>query len=495
MPIHDFKPKTEPIILIVDANPGRRATLQSYLKELPVPVLFAQDGEDALRKLKSYTVDLVVMAQDLVQTSGTHLSRLIRKSSDCDVILFGDGANPIRPGDLVGEHIDDYLPVFGDPAELRLIIQRHVHRVEIARQNRIIGRSPKMKEVLDFVVQIAQTNSTALLTGESGTGKELIARAIHRLSPRRDQAFVGVNCGALPETLLESELFGHEKGSFTGATGRRVGHFELANKGTIFLDEIGETAPSTQVKLLRVLEEREFMRVGGQQIIRVDVRVIAATNRDLLSAINEGIFRQDLYYRLKVVNITLPPLRQRREDIPLLIKRFSEDMAKEHQVTFLGFAPEVLPILSNYEWPGNIRELRNFVESMVVLHPNKEIHLPDLPGQFTQRKAETFLPVPSGRSREDLEREIIYKSLISLRDEVHDLRETVEQIGQMLHRTQQVIQPDVAAFLTNRSIDEVEQEMIRATLREKNGSRRDAARVLGISERTLYRKMEKYGIS
>ncbi len=479
------------IILLADADPTRRSMLQEHLKDLSAPILFARDGEEALRKVKNYRIVLAILSQDLLQTSGIHLGRLIKKNNDCEIILYGDGTNPIQPGDLLGEQIDDYLPVLKDPAELRLIILRHLRRLEIAGQNNIIGRSPKMREVLDLVTQIAPTNSTVLLTGESGTGKELIARAIHQVSPRRNELFVAVNCGALPETLLESELFGHEKGSFTGAISRRAGHFELANHGSLLLDEIGEMSPSTQVKLLRVLEEREFMRVGGQKIIKVDVRVIAATNRDLLTEIAEGTFRQDLYYRLKVVTISLPPLRQHRDDIPLLIERFSRELEREHNTTFVGFSQSALGILKLFDWPGNIRELRNFVESMVVLYPHIEILPADLPPMFSEATPELLLPVHSGRSREEVEREIIYKSLISLREDVHELRGLVERMWQMIQHPP--IQPE-AVVESGRSIAEVEEEMIRMTLRDKNGNRRDTARILGISERTLYRKMEKYGI-
>lgn len=482
------------IVLVADANADRRERIRSKIKDLPVPILFAQDGEEALRKSRNYPLVMAVLSQDLMQTSGTKLSRLIRKNRDCEIILYGDPDNPIEPGDVVGEQIDDYLPVLSDPTELRLLILRHLRRRELAAENKIIGRSPRMMEVIDLIAQIAPTNSSVLLTGESGTGKELVARTIHRLSLRRDEAFVAVNCGALPETLLESELFGHEKGSFTGASARRVGHFELANRGTILLDEIGEMSLSTQVKLLRVLEEREFMRVGGQQTIKVDVRVIAATNRDLLSAINVGQFRQDLYYRLKVVTVHLPPLRQRREDISLLIGRFVDEMKEEHNTSFGGFTPATMQILEQFDWPGNIRELRNFVESMVVLYPHKEVQPHDLPAQFTQTTAENLLPVHGGRSREDIEREIIYKSLISLRDDIHELRGMVEQMWKWLHQSPALFQQEVSVVESGRTIEDVEEEMIRQTLREKNGNRRDTARQLGISERTLYRKMEKYGI-
>ncbi len=230
-----------------------------------------------------------------------------------------------------------------------------------------------MREVLVKVEQIAPVSSTVLIEGESGTGKELVARAIHRLSPRRGKAFIAVNVGALPETLLESELFGHEKGAFTGAAERRIGRFELAHGGTIFLDEIGDVPPSTQVKLLRVLEEREVTRVGRTIPIPVDVRVVTATNSPLKESVERGRFRSDLYYRLNVLRIYLPPLRERREDIVLLLRRFVQEFSHEHRKEFRGITPEAMQSLVEYSWPGNVRELRNLVESMVVLSHGKEI--------------------------------------------------------------------------------------------------------------------------
>ncbi|OQY30395.1 MAG: hypothetical protein B6244_00640 [Candidatus Cloacimonetes bacterium 4572_55] len=481
------------IVLLADADADRRALMKNELKDLPALTLFARDGEEALRKAKTYPIRLAVLSQDLLQTRGARLGKLIKKQRDCEIILYGDGRNPIEPEDLVGNQIDDYLPILNDPAELRLIIFRHLRRMHLAAQFHIIGKSPKMREPIDQAIQIAATDSTLLLTGESGTGKELIARLVHQAGRRANKPFVAVNCGALPETLLESELFGHEKGSFTGASSRRIGHFESADQGTIFLDEIGEIAPTTQVKLLRVLEEREFMRVGGGHVIKVDARVIAATNRDLQVAMNQGSFRPDLFYRLKVISIALPPLRRRREDIPLLIDHFSEEMKQEYHIDFAGFSPQTMEILYQYDWPGNIRELRNFVESMAALYPHKEIHPSDLPEEFTtNRKQGEFLPVHSGRSHGEIEREILYKSLISLGDEMRSVREIVEKMWDFIR--QSTYEEAEENLLSGNTIEEMELKMIRAALIEKNGNRRSAAFSLGISERTLYRKMSKYNI-
>src|SRR3954449_5552821 len=269
----------------------------------------------------------------------------------------------------------------------RLIERRHLQE-----RTGIIGESAAIQEVLVKIEQMAPVSSTVLVLGESGTGKELVAKAIHDLSPRRGKPFITVNCAALPETLLESELFGHEKGAFTGAAERRLGRFELADTGTIFLDEIGEIPGSTQVKLLRVLESRTFFRVGGTVPIKVDVRVVAATNRPLREAVALGEFRDDLYYRLNVLNIYLAPLRERREDIPILVRRFIRDLARAQDRTFRGITPEALQRLVSAPWPGNVRQLRNLIESMVVLAPGAEIRASDIPPDVLEGPG-TLLPM------------------------------------------------------------------------------------------------------
>src|SRR5690606_26156882 len=283
---------------------------------------------------------------------------------------------------------------------LRRLLDRH----RLQREVGLVGESDAIREVLVKVDQIAPVSSTVLIEGESGTGKELVARAIHRRSLRRNKAFIAVNVGALPETLLESELFGHEKGSFTGAAERRIGRFELATGGTLFLDEIGDIPPSTQVKLLRVLEEREIVRVGGTQPLRVDVRVVAATNQPLRERVEQGAFRADLYFRLNVLRIYLPPLRERREDIPALVRRFVRELSQAHDRTFHGISAEAMEILQRYDWPGNVRELRNLIESMVVLSPGREIVADDIPRAIREGGGSSLLPVlvgPVARAREE----------------------------------------------------------------------------------------------
>src|SRR4051794_26495111 len=307
----------------------------------------------------------------------------------------------------------------------RLIERRHLQE-----RTGIVGESAAIQEVMVKIEQMAPVSSTVLIQGESGTGKELVAKALHDLSPRRGEAFITVNCAALPETLLESELFGHEKGAFTGAAERRLGRFELADGGTIFLDEIGEIPLSTQVKLLRVLESRNFFRVGGVQAIKVNVRVIAATNRTLRDAVALGEFRDDLYYRLNVLNIYLPPLRERREDIPVLVRRFIREFARTHDRTFRGITPEAMQRLVTAPWPGNVRQLRNLIESMVVLAPGAEIRASDIPADILDGPG-SLLPVRLAAQGRDAvgghELEFILRSLLELKLQVEELRRRLDQ--------------------------------------------------------------------
>src|SRR6059036_78613 len=314
-----------------------------------------------------------------------------------------------------------------DPAEVTSTVRRLIERRRLQQRTGILGESPPIQEVLVKIEQIAPVTSTVLIEGESGTGKELVARAVHDLSPRRGKPFIAVNAAGLPETLLESELFGHEKGSFTGAAERRLGRFELANGGTLFLDEVGEMPPATQVKLLRVLEDKSFFRVGGTQPINVDVRVIAASNRSLKEAVARGTFRDDLFYRLNVLSVYLPPLRERRSDIPLLVRTFIAEFAKQHDRNFHGITPEALQILVDADWPGNVRQLRNLVESMVVLAPEGEIRASDIPRDIRERAR--GLPVRVAGATRDVagqELEFIFRSLVELKLQVEELRRRLD---------------------------------------------------------------------
>ncbi|MBW7933102.1 MAG: sigma-54-dependent Fis family transcriptional regulator [Gemmatimonadaceae bacterium] len=410
------------------------------------------------------------------------------------------------------------------PEDVALTVRRLLDRHRLATLTGLWGESDAIREVLVQVEQMAPVTSTVLIEGESGTGKELVARAIHSLSPRRTKPFIAVNVGALPETLLESELFGHEKGAFTGAAERRIGRFELAHGGTLFLDEIGEIPTSTQVKLLRVLEERQVTRVGGTQPISVDVRVIAATNRALKDHVANGEFRADLFYRLNVLRIYLPPLRERRSDIGLLVRRFVHEFATMHDREFHGISGEAMDALVNYSWPGNVRELRNLMESMVVLAHGREIGLHDIPPGIREGGADRLLPIPvgplvrEGAKADGRELEFIVRSLLELKLQVEELRRRVDEDRGMLHQINATdprlvaslmsagmpgpgIEPPGLARPSNTvtvtpgmTMAEIERLAIEAALRETRGNRRKAAEILDIGERTLYRKLKEYGV-
>lgn len=378
----------------------------------------------------------------------------------------------------------------------------------------LVGESPAIWQILETIEQVAPTDISALIIGESGTGKELIAQAIHRLGNRHDKPFVVVNAGAIPEGIIESELFGHEKGAFTGAIGARKGYFEQADTGTIFLDEIGEMPLNTQVKLLRLLEGKEFIRVGGSSPKQVDVRVIAATNRDLETAVRDGEFRPDLFYRLNAVNLRVPSLRERREDIPLLVKKFVTDFCSENSIPFEGFSDGAMRLLKEHAWPGNIRELKNFVESLIVIERGRRIdeivlqrHLP------RSAEMDRRLPVPVNRSSDEVEREFIYRALIDIKNEIAQLRELL--VGRYIPPPRRLkpgypesplvqdLDNDVASPPATsesgeaggfESIEEMEKRLITDALARTSGNKRKAATLLKISERTLYRKIKEYDL-
>ncbi len=424
-----------------------------------------------------------------------------------------------------------------------LLGSRALERMRLRNVTGIVGQTDAMRQVLERVVQIAPVGSTVLVTGESGTGKELVSRGLHALSPRRHKPFIAVNVAALSETLLESELFGHEKGAFTGAIDARKGLFELADGGTIFLDEIGEMPVATQTKLLRVLEQREFHRVGGEQPIKVDVRIVAATNQELRQLVAIGEFRRDLYFRLNVLNIELPPLRERRADIPLLVENYVRDVSDRNDRPFPGISPEAMEILIEYSWPGNVRELRNLVESMVVLAPGRVIRPEDIPDEV-RSGGRALLPVAPVRSGTDPdngqgtalrpELEFVFRTLVDLRLDVDDLRRDFDAYraaeeayplvpGEIVSHVDptdpqrssggprgieipaytpnaevSIAPPEeeerVVVFRPGMTIDEMEREAIAAALAQVSGNRRKAAELLGIGERTLYRKISKYDL-
>jgi DNA-binding NtrC family response regulator len=352
----------------------------------------------------------------------------------------------------------------------------------------LLGDSDAMRQVRSLIAQVAPTDISVLILGESGTGKELVARHLHGLSSHRAKPMLTVNCGAIPEGIFESEVFGHERGAFTGADKERLGYFELANGGSILLDEVGETPLAAQVKLLRVLESGEFMRVGSSKVRKVNVRVLAATNRDLSLAVASGQFRQDLYYRLKTVTIAVPPLRERQDDIPVLANHFLKDFCRRNQIPTPTFALDALRILREQYWPGNVRELRNTVETIATLERGtSEVTAEMVRRNLSDTIQPGLLPVRIEQSPDVLERELIVRMLLDLRREVTEvkvlLRSAIEQ-AQDQNRSSH----DAAST----KLEDIEREQIRRTLGEFGGNRRKTAKALGIGERTLYRKLKEY---
>ncbi len=371
----------------------------------------------------------------------------------------------------------------------------------------IVGISVAMREVVATVMQIAPTDVTVLISGESGVGKEVIARAIQGASMRADKAFVAVNCGAIPEGILESELFGHQRGAFTGAVESRKGYFEITDGGTLFLDEIGDMPLPTQVKLLRVIETGEFMRVGSSATQKVDVRVIAASNKSLDAEVAKGYFRQDLYFRLGSVNLRIPPLRERREDIPLFIEKFSEEFSQRNKIKFGGFTQEAIEILTGLDWPGNVRELKNLVESIIVLERGNQVnavtaekYIPKAGAFYSTEATSKFLPVRVGKTPEESERELILRALWEIKNDIVDLKNLLEANG--LERKLALPVPQYPFGLHGEvgnsangkelNLEEMEKYLIRAAIEKYHGNKSMAANALGISPRTLYRKLREY---
>ncbi len=365
----------------------------------------------------------------------------------------------------------------------------------------ILGESMEMRKIVEVIEQVAPTDITVLISGESGVGKEVIAKAIHAASPRGKKPLIAVNCGAIPEGIIESELFGHERGSFTGATEQRKGYFELADASTIFLDEIGELPLAAQVKFLRVLENGEFQRVGSSVPRRVNVRVIAATNKDLESEVRHGHFRADLFFRLRSVNIHVPPLRKRPEDIPVFFRRFAEEIAAKNNIKFAGISDTAMQVLQSYHWPGNVRELRNAVESMMVLEGGKYLDTDDVRKYLKDLRTapeDRNLPVPVGKSVEQAERELILRALLDIKGNIVELRNLLAEQSQMIQSPGSGRQDAGYAHAVQDdrtlSLQEMEHKLIAEALERYKGNRRVAARALNISERTLYRKIKEYGL-
>ncbi len=446
-------------ILVVDDDPAHRTMLRTLLTGWGYSVLEADDGSTAIEKVHERAFDLILMDIRMIKVSGLQALAEIRSLNPAIPVIIMTAYSSVESavGAMKGGAYD-YLTKPLDFDELRIVMERAMEHRMLKEENRllreslgshfdrrnVIGRSPAMERLLETVAQVAPTEATVLISGESGTGKEMIAGAIHFNSPRKDGPFVKINCAAITETLLESELFGHEKGAFTGAHRQREGRFRQAHGGSLFLDEISEMSLAMQVKLLRVLQEREITRVGGEEVIKVDVRVIAATNKDLLQEIQSGRFREDLYYRLNVVALTVPPLRERREDIPLLAQHFLKVFSEKNNKMIRGFTPQVMDGLVKYGWPGNVRELMNAVERGVVLARSDYLDAEDLP----------------------------------------HILEHASLPGEALSGD---------GIPSGIPLNEVEKATILKTLEMARGNKSEAARRLGITRRTLHKKLKQYG--
>ena len=446
-------------ILVVDDDPGHRTMLRTLLTGWGYSISESDDGSSAIEKVHERAFDLILMDIRMIKVSGLQaLSEIKAYNPSIPVIIMTAYSSVESAVEALKNGAYDYLTKPLDFDELRLTLERAMEHTHLREENRllkeslgnhfdrqnIIGRSPAMVKLLETVAQVAPTEATVLITGNSGTGKEMLAGALHFNSHRKEGPFVKINCAAITETLLESELFGHEKGAFTGAHRRKEGKFRQAHGGSLFLDEISEMSFAMQVKLLRVLQEREITRVGGDDVVKVDVRVIAATNRDLLQETQAGRFREDLFYRLNVVTLEIPPLKERKEDIPLLAEHFLRVFAEKNRKEIKGFTPQAMDRLLRYEWPGNVRELMNAVERGVVLSLSNYLDVSDLP-------------------------------LVA--DEAPSAGETGAP----------------GSFQTDLPLDEVEKATILQTLESTGGNKSETARRLGITRRTLHKKLKKYG--
>jgi two-component system response regulator HydG len=447
-------------ILVVDDEAPHRQMLEVVLGGEGYEIHQAGDGQEAINLVEERYYDLILMDNRMTEVGGIEALKKIKEiSPGIPVIIMTAYASVSTAVDALKSGAYDYLTKPLDIDELKILIDKALRHRQLEQENKylkerlgdrfdfssIIGRSPAMRDLFDTIALVAPSEATALIVGESGTGKELIANSIHHNSSRKERPFIKVNCAALPETLLESELFGHEKGAFTGAIARKQGRFQLAHRGSILLDEIGEMAPSTQAKILRVLQEREFEPLGGSQTVKVDTRVIAATNKNLEEEIQQGRFREDLYYRLNVVTLEVPPLRERREDISLLADFFLKQYAQKNRRLVKGFTPRAMDLLMRHPWPGNVRELENVVERAVIMGRSdmiSELELPDAVRALEAKDGE-----------------------------------------------------DVIDLIPGRSLKEMEREMIIRTLEEAGGNRTRTAEILGISRRTLQLKLKEYGIN
>ena len=450
-------------ILVVDDDIGHLTVLKTLIESWGYSVETLTDGAAAIQRVESGPVDLILMDVRMAAMSGIEaLKRIKVYNPSIPIIIMTAYSSVSSAVEALKAGAYDYLIKPLDFDALKIGVERAHEHAGLKAENRklrarlgtgfsaenIIGKSSAMKSMTDMLTMIAPSDATVLITGESGTGKELIARSIHFNSPRKDKPLVVVNCAAITETLLESELFGHEKGAFTGADRKREGRFQQAHGGTLFLDEIGETSAAMQVKLLRAIQEREIQRVGGQEAFHVDVRIVAATNRDLAQQVQAGLFREDLFYRLNVVALEVPPLRRRLEDIPLLAQHFLNRFSEKNRKTVKGFSPQAMDMLIKHDWPGNVRELENAVERAVIL----------MSGEFiTEKHLPLSIVAHYGSAQES----------------------AIFPIGGI-------------AAEAGRSLDEIEREYILNTLAAADGNKSEAARRLGITRKTLHNKLKQY---
>jgi two-component system NtrC family response regulator len=450
-------------LLIVDDEKNYLVVLEALLGPEGYEIVTADSARAALRLIKEGDIDLVLTDMKMPGMSGMELLDEAKKvKPEVPVIMMTAYGTIEMAVEAMKKRAFDYITKPFQNEELKLTIRKALENYRLIKENRllsqalsdrykygnIIGKSKPMLEIYDLIDKVAQSKASVLITGPSGTGKELIAKAIHYNSPRRERPFISVNCGALTETLLESELFGHERGAFTGAVALKKGRFELADEGTLFLDEVGEMPPPLQVKLLRVLQEMEFERVGGTKTITVDVRVISASNRNLKEDVANGLFREDLYYRLNVIHLEVPPLKERIEDIRLLVNHFIEKYRKDQGKEKIELSPEAWKPIYNYSWPGNVRELENVIERAVVLNSGGKISKEDLPSEISSEREEVsiegFLPQ-----------------------------------GAKLQKT----------------LEDIEEQLIRRALSQSNNVQSHAAEMLGITKSLMQHKMKKYNIS
>jgi DNA-binding NtrC family response regulator len=426
-------PQTIERVLVVEDDSATRMGLTELVRTWGFLAESAEDGEDGLQKITAFRPAIVVTDLVMPRMDGHQLLKALREQDpDISVVILTAQGSVESAVEAIKDGAYDYLTKPVDPQRLQILLQKVVERQETLREvkalrrqlrdqgafGRMIGSSAGMRKVYRIVEQAAPTSASVLINGESGTGKELVAQTIHQLSPRAASPFVAINCAAIPETLLESEIFGHEKGAFTGASDRRQGCFELADHGTLFLDEIAEMTPATQVKLLRVLQERTFRRLGGRQEQKVDVRVIAATNQDPAEAVKAGKLREDLFYRLNVFAIVLPTLRERKEDLPLLVQSFLAEFNARNGKSIAAVNQEAMKAIEAYNWPGNVRELRNVIERATILADGEFIELRHMPNVLLAagEAPQPALSLPPGTTVEDAERQLIQMTLEHTRD-------------------------------------------------------------------------------